>query len=74
MIFFPILRATLGSDSAAPRRAPPPRTSEILPFPSGISMIFLPVLRSTLGLDSARPRCSSAPLTPEILHFPSEFH
>ena len=33
MIFLPILRAILGSDSAGARRAPPPRTSGILHFP-----------------------------------------
>ena len=33
LIFFPILKATLGSDSAPARGALPPRTSRIIDFP-----------------------------------------
>ena len=42
MIFLPILRATLGSDSAASPRESPPRTSGILHFPLEFLPFFLP--------------------------------
>ena len=73
MIFLPILKSTLGSNSASPRCAPVPLTYEFHHFSDGISMIFLPILRSTLGSNSANARCASAPMTYEFLHFPKEF-
>ena len=61
MIFLPILRSTLGSNSASSRCAPPPLTYEFLHFPMEFLAFSYSILRSTLGSNSASSRRAPPP-------------